>query len=186
MRWAPNKVTGVDLSLSSTGVADSTGKLHTIRPATGAADPPRRLHEIVTKIDDCIPDGDLVVIEDIGGGWKGNTLRRIAELHGGLQVRLFERCLPFRYIPQKSLKKYATGDGAATKEQMLGAAQSFAISRSGQRIPANHDEADALLLRFIGLEGFDLDRIRSYDVSGGPLHEYRARKLREWFGKVTW
>lgn len=184
MRWASNAVTGVDLSLSSTGIADSTGKLHTIRPTTGASDQPRRLHEIVTKIDDCIPDGDFVIIEDIGGGWKGNTLRRIAELHGGLQVRLFERCLTFQYIPQKSLKKYATGDGGATKEQMLGAAQSVAISRTGQRIPANHDEADALLLRFIGLEGFDLDRLRTYDLSDVALHRYRARKLREWFGQV--
>lgn len=140
---------GLDLSLSRTGIATIAGHTHSIVPRAGAKDPARRLHEIIEALDPYLRIGEpkIAVLEAYSyGGHQGRTMARLAELGGAVRMRLFELDIPFVEIPPATLKKWATGHGNATKDEMLVAA----CEKGGS--PSNDDEADAFLLRALGVE----------------------------------
>lgn len=146
----PPGVVGLDLSLASTGVARVDGKTTTIKPNAGPLEPARRLFEIVTAVDyqltgtgDPIPTLAVLEAHHYAAG-RGATAGKLAELAGAVKLRLFELDVVTVTIPAATLKKWATGNGGASKDEMLIAAE----ERGGK--PANDDEADAYLLRAIG------------------------------------
>lgn len=142
-------VLGLDLSVKSTGVAMPWGETRTIVPRSMSKEPARRLQEIVYRLDIWLRSSraDVAVLEGYSPGGPGGpwgTLR-LGELGGAVRVRLFEHGIPYVEIAPTSLKHFATGNGKASKDDMVAAAQ-----HQGAAV-ANHDEADAWHLRRLGL-----------------------------------
>lgn len=149
------RIVGIDLSLTSTGLAviTATGdvELHRIRSTgkAGASLPERnaRLGRITGEIADHLDGAALVVIEgpSFGQARQGGQHDRaglwwltVDHVHGA--------GIPVAEVPPSVLKKYITGKGNASKDEMLAAV----IRRyPGVMVSAN-DEADALALVALG------------------------------------
>lgn len=149
-------IAGVDASVSAFGLALPGGELLTIKARAGAKDPARRLHELARAFERALglhpPRPELVLIEGYDLHPRGITsAHRLAELGGVVRLRLFELGVPYLEIPPASLKRFSTGNGNAPKEKMVDAARAL-----GGR-PANHDEADAFLLRQLGRVAYGLE-----------------------------
>lgn len=142
----PN-VAGLDLSLSRTGIAhpDGTTTSTKVRPATLKGGP--RLAQILEQLDGLfLQPLDLVVIEDYSPGSVGIAGKLAnAELHGCVLLRCAKVGVPVAKVRPSALKRWATGNGSADKNDMISAAH-----RAGWD-GDSHDEADAFHLRGIGL-----------------------------------
>lgn len=141
---------GLDLSLTSTGVAVAhRGHIVTARvmskPAGGtSADTAERLLTIVTGIFDHIPTTEhtRVAIEGPSFGSKGGSAHERAGLWWGVRTKLARRGIDTIVIPPTSVKKYATGRGNATKDEVLAAA----IRRYPAADITSNDVADGTIL----------------------------------------
>ena len=157
------KVIGLDLSLSSTGVAQYTSGLLGGDPETylitsrksGIA----RIDSQATRIGQAILafDPDLAVVEgpslhSAGGSayWHEN-----AGLWHMIIRGLWRKGRPFAVVPPAVLKKWATGKGNADKIKMVTAA----ITRFGLR-EITADEADALWLAAAGLQHYGMPGVK--------------------------
>lgn len=141
--------TGLDLSLTSTGVALSAGPLSTLKyPCRGA----ERINRIKTTLAGYLAVSTVpVVIEGLFGHYPGNQAAALGRLHGVVEDLLFELGLPFVICEPKALKQYATGRGDADKAGMIAAASELAHVLDWPR-PADHDQADAMWLRQLALD----------------------------------
>lgn len=151
-------IVGVDASVSAFGLALPGGELLTIKARAGADDPARRLHELERLFERALqvhpPRPELVLIEGYSHNPKGiMSALRLAELGGVVRLRLFELGIPYLEIQPASLKRYATGNGNANKERMVAAARALGAT------PADHDQADAFLLRHLGRAAYGLEPI---------------------------
>lgn len=139
-------VIGLDLSLTSTGVATPTGE-HRIStmPTSTLADRLRSFATSVARVIDEHHPVDLVVVEDLPKNVRFGGVD-LGMIHGVFRY-LWDDIAgpPLAWIPPATLKKYATGKGAAKKDEMLAAA----IRRLGYG-GHHHDEADAMWLRAAG------------------------------------
>lgn len=83
-----------------------------------------------------------IVAEDISVNKHFTDIRKLSELRGVLLEVCDELCLPEpEFVHVAALKKFATGNGRATKPEMM------AACRSRYRFePRSHDEADAFML----------------------------------------
>ena len=151
------QVMGIDLSLNNTGLAYADGEAEVFSPehnnSTNAG--MDRLCEIRDHlVKATFDDLDLVVIEGLAFD-AHDTYRWSAQLAGIVRAAMFDLGVPFVLCPPGTLKKYATGNGNAGKDQVTNACQKR-LGYDGY----NNDEADALWLRAIGL-----------DLCGVPLVE---------------
>jgi crossover junction endodeoxyribonuclease RuvC len=150
------KVIGLDLSLTSTGVAVATqdGAVTdriTSKPVPNATleDRDVRLYAIQRRVMEYVTgDVDLVVVE---GPSYGSTTGHQHDRAGlwWLVVRsLFRQSSTFHVVevPPSSRMKYATGRGNASKDDVLSAA----IRRYPHVDVNGNDEADALVLAAMG------------------------------------
>ena len=149
-------IAGLDLSTKRIGYADPSGATHSISTQAGPKEPARRLHGLVWGLERLLRAVDqeprLVVVEGYGLGSPGRlSLVRLGELGGAVRLRLFELDIPYVEISPSSLKKYATGSGAAKKPAMIAAAAELGAPG------LNDDEADAFLLRHLGRDAYGLD-----------------------------
>lgn len=140
-------VAGADLSLTKSGLALGDGSLLTITPLP-ALKGYARLRPMAQAILERIGKRHrLIVIEGYDPHPLGAlALVRAAELGGIIRAGLTELRVPFLDCPPSTLKKFATGKGNASKDDVLVAAE-----LAGAR-PQTSDEADAYWLRRIGLE----------------------------------
>lgn len=135
------RVLGLDLSLTSTGWAHQ-GEHGVIRTSDNGVG---RLINIRDKVRDLVGiQTDLVVIEGYAYG-RPNQATHLGELGGVIRVLMWELLVPFVEISPATLKKTATGNGNAPKEEMLAAA----IRRLGYT-GHSFDEADAMWLAWCG------------------------------------
>jgi Holliday junction resolvasome RuvABC endonuclease subunit len=137
-------VVGLDLSLTSTGIAFPDGTVATIK--TRGLSGPARISQVRREILVDIPDDiELVVIE--GYAYNSHTAHahELAELGGVVRHTLWAEGVPYLDVSPNSVKKYATGNGHANKIAVYGAAQKR-LGYEGD----SHDEADALWLRAVG------------------------------------
>lgn len=130
-------VVGLDLSTTATGVALTDGSCRTIRPQAGAAEPSRRLHEIVDRVAMRVKSLRPLVVVLEGYGYNSSRLARNAELGGAIRLLCFEQNIPYIEIAPNSLKLFATGNGHADKDAMVAAARAHGAT------VANDNEADA-------------------------------------------
>lgn len=140
-------VVGLDLSLTSTGIAGE-GWTSNIRTKTRGD---LRLHYLVGEIGGFIKRADLVVME---GPSFGHTGPRAHEDMSGLRVLVRQFCfrheIPYAVIPPSSLKLYGTGYGKAAKGEMRSAvADRYGIHTEGA---ARYDEADAYVAMAAGMD----------------------------------
>lgn len=147
------RVLGLDLSLTATGVAHPDGSTSTLHCAAhGMA----RLAELQNDVWEraalpfTIRDVDLVVIEGyaMGTGRQSHSYA-IGELGGVIRLQFYEECVPYVDVPPACLKKYATGKGNASKDDVF----AEAIRRLGYA-GRSKDEADALWLRAMALDHY--------------------------------
>lgn len=165
-------VVGLDLSTKRIGFAAADGELISIRGHAGADDPYRRLHELTREVARAFvvrpPKPDLVVIEDYSLGSPGRlSLIRLGEIGGIVRTRLFELDMSSVAIRPSTLKRFATGKGGASKDEMISAARSHGAN------PMNDDEADAFHLRRMGRAALGLEH---------PLTDYELDAI----GVVKW
>lgn len=143
-------VVGLDLSLTSTGVAWSTGTVESLK--TELKDEPRLIwlrNKLVETLE--MAAADVVVLEGYSFGSKFSRGHAAGELGGVVKVELYEELqIPFAIVPPTVLKKYATGAGGgakSSKEKVL----IEAVKRFPDVAVTGSDEADALWLRAMGM-----------------------------------
>jgi len=165
------KVIGLDLSLTSTGVASNAGWADRIRTRP-ALDPFDRLRSIRSNVLDHVRHADLVVVE--GPAFRGAGNETGHHQRAGLWWLVLEaidaRSIPWAQVPPACLKRYATGKGNASKDEVLAAV----IRRFPAVEVAGNDEADALVLAAMGA-----------DHLGCPMVEMPAAH-RTGLAKVAW
>jgi Holliday junction resolvasome RuvABC endonuclease subunit len=159
------RVLGLDLSLTATGYAYNDEVTGVFRSKSKGM---RRLAEIREAVVELAYEADLVVIEDYAFSRADAHAHALGELGGVVRLALYERRIPYVDIKASSLKKFATGKGNAPKDAMLAAAiRKFDFAGS------DNNEADAWLLRYMGLAAY---------VEWGAVTDYQ----REALGKIEW
>lgn len=101
----------------------------------------RRVSDILDAHND--PRITSIVVEaPLMYGDHPDVTIRLAKLHGAIEVRAHGADLPYDdSIKPTTLKKWATGNGRASKDQMMAAARARFGWEGG-----DHNEADAVLL----------------------------------------
>lgn len=139
-------VVGLDLSLASTGFSDGR-TASVIKGKFGGLQRLRYLrNQILTRVD--LVEPDLICVEGPSYASRGGREHE----RGGLWWLVVEHLdswfqVDIVAVPPASLKKYATGKGNASKDQMIVAAcKRFPWFNGG------NDEADALWLAALGYE----------------------------------
>lgn len=151
-----NRVVGLDLSLTSTGMSDgTTHHVFGTRPTDGSVE--SRLAAVVdsvyrfTRLDG--GDPCLVVIED--EAWSRSSQPGHAELSAlrlMVRVELWRRGVPFALVAPSTLKKYTSGNGRASKPEMVAAvAERYGVDFGQIKVShGRYDLADACALAAMG------------------------------------
>ena len=176
----PRRVIGIDLSMTSTGLAVIDGGTIETHTVTSKADVGTlrsfltRSEQIADDIDYAVSlrPTDLVVIEGMAFAAKSSSLDKI-HAHWWLVVKYL-----LGYVNQEPVVitsgqrcKYATGSGSAKKDVVLAAV----IKRYTQADPAGNDEADAVIFAAMGA------RHLGYPVEESlPLLNLEAMKAVRW------
>jgi crossover junction endodeoxyribonuclease RuvC len=146
-------VLGVDLSLSSTGLAIG-GAATRFRTSPRDGAPAERRARIAAHVANTATgltdwhqagDVDLVVIEGLNMHSVGDTAA-LAMLHGVVLDRLADVGIQPAMVAPSLLKKWACGRGNANKDAMVAAARDQ-LGYTGR----SDDEADARWLEHVGL-----------------------------------
>jgi hypothetical protein len=144
------RVAGIDISLTGTGVA-TLGGTTCIRTKGRRADSitdrrTRQKHIVDTALTE-IGAVDLACVEGPSHASMGQAGHHdLSGLWWAIVGALVDRGIPVAVIPPMSRAKYATGKGNSRKAAVLAAAQ----HRYGA-VLSNDNEADALILRAMGL-----------------------------------
>ena len=163
-------IVGLDLSLSSTGVATPKGTFSLVPKKIVGEERLWWLREnIANSIWDLERKADVVVLEGYSYSSKFHRGEAIAELGGVVKMWLHDNRMPFVVVPPAVLKVYATGKGNATKDEVL----VQGVKRSGIEFGSS-DAADAWWLRALGMEAY-----------GEPIVEMPAAN-RKAVRKVAW
>ena len=154
---------GLDLSLTSTGVATIHGDIVTVRRVTSkatsgtSADTAARLDRIVAEILGHVPlsDSTHVAIEGPSYGSVGTGQHVRGGLWWLVRTELARAGIDTIIVAPSTLKKYATGKGNAGKDAVLAAV----IRRYPLVEVTGNDEADALVLAAIAARvgGYPID-----------------------------
>lgn len=142
-------IVAFDLSLTSTGWARTLTDYGTIQ--TGNLRGPARLAHILTEARQHAHGADIVCIENYAYA-RANQAHQIGELGGVIRLWLWRSGVPWVVVPPKTLKKYATSRGNASKREVLQAAWSR-LGYDG----TDDNEADALWLAQMVGDAYELD-----------------------------
>lgn len=141
---------GADLSYTASGIAwptrDGTSTADTYTTDPKQPDP-LRWAVIAGHVAAHAQTAALTVIEDVHANTRNpKTSIRLAKLHGAVHMWVASTTRTrIVLVAPKSLKKFATGNGTASKDEMH--ARAILELDPDTR---NHNEADALWLRAIG------------------------------------
>ena len=151
---------GIDQSLNSTGVVvmslDSGEVLfhHAIILNSGRKSDPKLFGaDRLIFIRDCIKNilakynVEYLVIEGYSFGSRGSSIFDLGEIGGAVRVLAHDLKIPVEVVPPKTLKKYITGNGNASKEEM-----SEAVLKKYSKSFKTSDETDAFSLILLAKE----------------------------------
>lgn len=158
-------VAGIDLSLTSTGLALATvngDRGHSIetrlvtskgKRADSLTDRHTRLWKMRQQIIDYVRFADFIVIEALFERTRGGSLLDRAGLWWGVVGDLIaqDADVPVVAVSPTQVKKFATGNGAADKGRMVMAASRMWEGWEPSTARSSEDEADAVALAGIGL-----------------------------------
>lgn len=138
------KIMGVDPSIACMGLSLPDGETLAVKPRTKGDD---RLEELADHLHVAAMacGAELVVIEGLGGVYKGEAAKIVPMLHGALRLEMKRIKVPYMVLLPSSLKKFATDNGGADKTAMAMAA----YKRLGREYRTD-DECDADWLRIAG------------------------------------
>lgn len=139
-------VVGVDLSLTATGVADSSGA-YTLK-SKPMQDRFQRYQNIWRDLRRHLNDGDIVVLEAYSSHLKGNA-QFLWEFGGVIRWFLREQGFVWAEISPATLKRFATGRGNADKIAMAVSAS----KRAGLEFKTDN-ECDAFWLMAAGYDWY--------------------------------
>lgn len=166
-------VTGLNLSITATGVAYADDSLSTITPTGGDARLAVIRDEVRLALGGCRKGVrgidrwvDLAVIEDLPT--HARTAGFTGMVHGVVRALCLDVGVPYVLVPPAMVKKYATGRGNATKTDMRMALEQRAD------LDVRDDQVDAWWLRALGM-----------DALGHPLVEV-PKAHRATLDKITW
>jgi len=138
-----SQILGIDIG-TATGYYSVHGHgTWNFRPARGRNDNKTYLAFYSTVREFVLRHGiRRIVTEDINFVGHNHDYRKLNELRGILSLIVDELDLPEpEFVNVAALKKFATGNGRATKEEMMAAC----VERY-RFTPESHDEADAFML----------------------------------------
>lgn len=170
-------IAGIDQSLNSTGVVilDKATGIPIASKAiaiNGRAGTPKlfganRLIYIRNTVWEMLKlyKVDFIVIEGYSFGSRGASIFDLGEIGGAIRILAHDLGIPFETIPPKTLKKYTTGNGNATKDEMA-----EAIEAKYNITFETTDEADAFALAYMAKE-VGPDSLRDYC--------YKAKKTKK-------
>lgn len=162
------RIIGLDLSMTATGVAFPDDTTALIRPrGKGYA----RLLSIEDRMGAALRIGrpDLVVIEDIRAGLKGDAAKVIPMVHAAALLPILRAGVPYVLVNPSTLKLYATGYGSADKANMAVAALTYA----GRQFTGDKggDQCDAWWLRAAGHAAYGEPVVRVPKANMDALRE---------------
>ncbi|PZR55260.1 hypothetical protein DNL40_02495 [Xylanimonas oleitrophica] len=176
------KVVGLDLSLTSTGVAvvwaapraGHLAQVDRIRTSPAGDTYPARWSRLRDIVDEAMAwvsdDTDLVVLEGLAYASKSPHATERAGLWWMLAHRLLVNDHRLAVVTPSARAKYATGSGAAGKDTVLAAV----VRRYVDVDVTGNDEADALVLAAMGARAL-----------GRPIDELPKNHL-DAMAKVAW
>lgn len=163
-------VLGLDVSLNAPGVAydDRAYTLHKPMSTIGVA----RLRHWRSVFDELFRfvDPDVAVIEGYSHNSRSNSTSQIGELGGVIRLVLDDQFIKSAIVPPKSVKKYATGNGGASKgnggdDPTVEGTVVYAALAAGVNVPSrtnrkgevvyDDNAADAFWLMQMGLACYD-------------------------------
>lgn len=146
-------VTGLDLSLTSTGVARAQlgGGWYatTLEPPEKIGELDRLMWLLNSITEHCVAT-QLVVVEGPAYGAKGSSYHQLAGLWWLVRHELWRWGVPVAVAPPANLKQYATGKGAGKgtgKDAVM-----LATARRFQAFEGDNNAADALWLASMGAD----------------------------------
>lgn len=149
----PTTVVGIDLSLTSTGIAVwKQNQWEFGNPKTKGSRRDSwttragRVQKLAAQITPYIPRNALVVVEGPSYNSISVSVWERAALYYRILETVVSRNCRLGVVPPAVLKQWATGSGTSPKQPIINAAQQF----TGQEMP-NDDVADATILALIGL-----------------------------------
>jgi crossover junction endodeoxyribonuclease RuvC len=164
---------GIDQSLRATGLCRLNGDGAVTASATvttGDLRDGERLSFIRRAVMGLLDGVTFATIE----GYSYDSVGRVFELGevgGVIKLTLVEREVPYIVVPPVLVKKYATGNPMATKEQVIAAA------RAGSFEPGDDNQADAFFLAHIARAcSIDVARYRRELEVLRTLREPRRKK----------
>lgn len=172
-------IVGLDLSLTSTGVAVidpctvppiSVSRIRTAGKRSDTwAQRHARLGGIVDRITDHVPPGALVMIEGPAYSRSVGSVHDRSGLWWLAYTALVQHDCTIAVCPIQARIRYAVGKGAAHKDIVLSAV----VRRYGAMLPelTGNDEADALLMAALGA------RWLGYPVEPQPLSKLCLKAL---------
>ncbi len=157
-------ILGIDLSLTSTGLAiwrDRKLELDTIH--TPDLRGKQRWAAICGRIWGLVGEGakegggPLVVLEGpvLAANSGVDTVFDMAGLRGVLEYSLWSWATVSMVVPPSNLKKYATGNGRASKEEVVKHVDRWVQRYEHVPEPDDNDQADALVLTAMALDQYD-------------------------------
>lgn len=140
------RVMGVDPSITRTGIGLPDRTTFTVSPPKSCTGDARlTYHADHVGLAARTARVDLVVMEDAPTTLQGNALRVLLHLQGALRLELMRNHITYMILSPSTLKKFATGNGGASKDLMAQVAR----QRLGRVFPTD-DECDAHWLRIAG------------------------------------
>lgn len=122
-----DNVVGLDISLTSTGIATWDGEYNVFTKPADFGHPMERyetiwagiLEVLVNDIYQQDQQEFVVAIEGYAFAKRSSHAHAQGELGGIVRQQLFQRGVPYVEIPPTSLKKFTTGKGNASKTDMV-------------------------------------------------------------------
>jgi len=162
------KITGIDLSLTATGIADvvlyapgdlggaaKTTALHTVK-SHPSLPMEERLMRLLTDIRELVSLSSLAVIEGLSFNSKGGGASERAALHWMVRCTLRSVKCPFLIVAPTMVKKFACGSGKAEKSTVV-----REVYRRWDVEASNDNEADAAVLAHIGIAYLDIEEAKT-------------------------